>query len=161
MLPWEHVFALGRQTGLPEQIMGPLQTMYEQLVRHYRVGGMLSEGFMSTNGILQGCPISVVLLNLLMQVCCNMISTEGPGSKPRCYADDAQACGKEPAMIQRILDLTDVFCQLTGMRMHLEKCLTWATEADLRQQLAEVSIRGGQNSQRKHGPQSWCAIGFR
>ena len=67
-VPWEHVFAIGRAAGLPSHILTPLQSMYGNLQRHFRIGGMMNQGVKSTNGILQGCPLSVVLLNLLMQV---------------------------------------------------------------------------------------------
>ena len=103
---------------------------------------MMSQGFKSTNGILQGCPLSVVLLNLLMQVWCNLIQSEAPEATPRCYADDAQASTKQPRVVRRVLELTIEFCRLTGMRLNAKKIHLWATEKELREQLRGIMLDG-------------------
>ena len=138
-VPWQHVFEIGQAAGLPESILRPLKSMYMNLTRHFRIGGMVGRGFVSTNGILQGCPLSIILLNLLMQVWASAVENES-GCKARCYADDAQAAGREPAGIKKVVAVTKDFCSLTGMRMNVPKSHTWATEGDLRQQLSDVCV---------------------
>ena len=138
-VPWEHVFELGKHAGLPEEILRPLRGMYASLRRHFRLGGMVGESFSSTNGILQGCPLSIILLNLLMQVWATAVESETP-CRARCYADDAQASATLPAHIRMALAVTADFCRLTGMKMNLPKCHTWATEGDLRAELAQICV---------------------
>ena len=99
---------------------------------------MIGKGFASTNGILQGCPLSVVLLNLLMQVWATAIEQETP-CRARCYADDAQATGTLTEHIRQAIHVTLEFCRLTGMEMNTKKSKTWATETDLRGELAHPS----------------------
>ena len=42
--------------------------VYRQLKRAFRVAGNSGEFFHATNGILQGCPLSVVLLSMLVAI---------------------------------------------------------------------------------------------
>ena len=42
--------------------------MYGQLVRAFKVAGNLGSWWKATNGILQGCPLSVILINALLGV---------------------------------------------------------------------------------------------
>ena len=45
-----------------------LQAMYERMKRRPKIGRYVGREFRDTNGILQGCPLSVTLLNILMTV---------------------------------------------------------------------------------------------
>ena len=45
-----------------------LAAMYRQLRRAFRLASRLGEWWRATNGILQGCPLSVVLINLLTSI---------------------------------------------------------------------------------------------
>ena len=62
------VFALARAHGMHEDVLRPLQAMYKQLKRAFRFVGCLGSWFRATNGVLQGCPMSAVLINLLTTV---------------------------------------------------------------------------------------------
>ena len=42
--------------------------MYRQLRRAFRLAGALGAWWQATNGILQGCPLSIILINLLTTV---------------------------------------------------------------------------------------------
>ena len=43
--------------------------MYRQLRRAFSLAGSFGEWWRATNGILHGCPLSVVLINLLTSIC--------------------------------------------------------------------------------------------
>ena len=45
-----------------------LAAMYRQLRRAFRLAGSLGEWWRATNGILQGCTLNVVLVNLLTSI---------------------------------------------------------------------------------------------
>ena len=89
-VPKDIVFALAEHMGFPAQVLQALKSMYCNLTRHFRIGAFVGKGFKSTRGILQGCPLSVVLLNIIMEVWCRLVSGK-TGAKPKCYADDATA----------------------------------------------------------------------
>ena len=48
--------------------MAPIRCMYSHLRRRFKFCGGGGEVFQATNVILQGCPLSVVLLNFLVSV---------------------------------------------------------------------------------------------
>ena len=97
--------------------------MYGQLHRRFRVGKGVGSAFQSTNGIMQGCPLSVVLLNVLMQVWVSLLESECPEVKAKAYADDGSGTTSGPAAIQRALELTCEFCRLTGMKLGQNQCV--------------------------------------
>ena len=53
------------------------------------VGGGVGKEFRATNGVLQGCPLSMILLNLLVSVCSKAIDAE-TCADPMAYADDPE-----------------------------------------------------------------------
>ena len=68
-VPHSIMFQLAERVGLPSPIIAGLKAMYKALGRRFKFG-ILGYGpeWKSTNGVLQGCPISVWLLSLLMSV---------------------------------------------------------------------------------------------
>ena len=52
----------GMEKGVPRAFHG----MYSQLQRVFKIGGCLGAWWKATNGILQGCPLSVIVINALM-----------------------------------------------------------------------------------------------
>ena len=62
--------------GLTGRLLDPLGKMYARLRRRFKVASSVGEEFLATNGILQGCPLSVVLLNALVAVWAKAIEAE-------------------------------------------------------------------------------------
>eukprot|EP00973_Karenia_brevis_P069538 9668694-Karenia_brevis.AAC.1 len=63
--------------GISPKILSPLRAMYGNLRRYFRLGGgALGKEFEATNGILQGCAVSVVLLNALLGVWAHAVQAE-------------------------------------------------------------------------------------
>ena len=54
--------------GVSQRIHKPWAAMYAHLRRRFKLAGGVGEEFVATNGILQGCPVSVVMLNALVAV---------------------------------------------------------------------------------------------
>ena len=54
--------------GMDLRLIRPLRSLYAGLTRRFRFGVAVGREFSSTNGVIQGCPLSVALLNLLVNV---------------------------------------------------------------------------------------------
>ena len=108
--------------------MRPLRAIYADLERRFKVGGGLVTPFRPTNGILQGCPLSVILINLLQAVWTRAVLAETEAD-PTSYADDATLLGERPA-VQAGGTLTLRFCVLTGQVLNTKKCLAFDTSGD-------------------------------
>ena len=85
-----------------------------------------------TNGILQGCPLSVVLINALMSVLTHCL-TEVPEAFVRSFADDAYLLSRHSeASVGACLLRVEDFCRITGMRLNKEDlCLLIAEESQM------------------------------
>ena len=79
--------------GLHVRVLKPLQKMYSRLRRRFRVAGSVGKEFLATNGVLQGCPLSILLLNALVSVWAHAVQAEVPGASPQVYVDDADVLG--------------------------------------------------------------------
>ena len=80
--------------------------------------------FRATNGILQGCPLSVILLNLLVSVWAKAIDSETSAS-PAAYADDTTVAG--PLLeVEKAGAITTNYCELNGQELNVKKSLAFA-----------------------------------
>ena len=59
------VLRAAAELGLAPKVCRALGAMYRQLRRVFKLAGCLGQWWHATNGILQGCPLSVILVNVL------------------------------------------------------------------------------------------------
>ena len=64
LIPQAVVLALALELGMDRGVSRALGAMYKQLRRAFKVVGCLGAWWRATNGILQGCPLSVILVNV-------------------------------------------------------------------------------------------------
>ena len=67
-IPQAVFLRVARELGVDQGTLRALAAMYRQLRRAFRLAGSLGEWWRATNGILQGCPLSLVLTNLLTSI---------------------------------------------------------------------------------------------
>ena len=68
LIPQAAMLRIARELGMDDGVLRALAAMYRQLRRAFRLAGALGAWWQATNGILQGCPLSVILINLLTTV---------------------------------------------------------------------------------------------
>ena len=68
LIPQAVVLRIARELGMDDGVLRALAAMYRQLRRAFRLAGALGAWWQATNGILQGCPLSVILINILTTV---------------------------------------------------------------------------------------------
>ena len=68
LMPQVIVFEVCTRLGWDDEVLAALHALYCQLVRAFKLAGGLGGWWRATNGILQGCPLSVILINALMGV---------------------------------------------------------------------------------------------
>eukprot|EP00973_Karenia_brevis_P094598 12423279-Karenia_brevis.AAC.1 len=90
-LPRGILFKLAEELGLHCRVLHPLMSMYAGLRFRFKVAGSYGKQFETTNGILQGCPLSVILVNAVMMTWARAVQREVPGSLPKAFADDTGA----------------------------------------------------------------------
>ena len=65
-VPQGIAFQLAERQGLHPRVLQPLRGMYRELRRRFVVAGHVEKEFVASNGVIQGRPLSVLLLNFLM-----------------------------------------------------------------------------------------------
>ena len=63
LMPQGIVFEVCKLLSWDAEVLAALQAMYCQLVRAFKLAGGLGDWWRATNGILQGCPLSFILVN--------------------------------------------------------------------------------------------------
>ena len=96
--------------------------MYRQIHRRFKLGRFVGEAFRSTNGILQGCPISVVLLNALMM----MHIALGHNVSAESYVDDVTLLSLNSTSLQRAMDVVSDFMGLSDKKVNEKKTKCFA-----------------------------------
>ena len=122
-VPQEIMFRLVEQLGLPQNMMRPIRGMYKKLGRRFKLPAGLGQEWFATNGILQGCPLSVIFLNALVAVWMNGVERE-TGTQGLAYADDTNLLTKTLSQLRTGVTFTGHFADLTGQRIHVGKS-TW------------------------------------
>ena len=141
-IPFHIVLELARVRGMSPRLLVPLKSLYANLTRRFRFGRALGREFKSTNGIIQGCPLSVVLLNLLVDVWAKSLKCEVPAAMPCGYADDTGMTSLEAASVQSTMDLTGTFATLTGQCLNAKKSHYWSTGSADDCELLSVHLHG-------------------
>ena len=126
-LPQDILLRLASETGLHTNILRPLKSMYQRLRRRFRVAGSVGKEFQATNGILQGCPLSVILLNALISIWAKAVQAEAAGAEPSAYIDDTNVIAKRPNTLQKALDITGDFVRITNQKLQTGKSFSFAT----------------------------------
>ena len=87
--------------------------MYRELRRRFVMAGHVGKEFVASNGVIQGCPLSVLLLNLLMNTWARSVKTETTTAMPEIYADDAGVFSKNSCDVDIALKISGRFATVT------------------------------------------------
>eukprot|EP00973_Karenia_brevis_P076387 10611368-Karenia_brevis.AAC.1 len=83
------------------------------------MGVCIGQAFRSTNGVLQGCPLSVILLNAMVSVWANAVQHRVPGSQAEVFADNTQALTPSRRSVSLVAGVTDAFAISTGQSLSI------------------------------------------
>ena len=132
---WSILFPLLKPRGYPLTLLRLLETMYVSLWCRFRTGDHVGEPFVATNGILQGCPLSVMLITLLTSVWADTMRLEAPLCVLRGYTDDigVYTTANREFLCQGA-DVMSSLLVVSGLRPSVEpgriKCWFWSTADD-------------------------------
>ena len=118
-----------KKVGVPTQIIRGLQAMCAGLNRRFKFGPIgYGPTWKSTSGILQGCPKSVMMLNILMSVWGARIDAINGNMRnillavePQGYADDCCVTTTNPEDLKKAIEESKKFATKTGLLLAGEK----------------------------------------
>jgi hypothetical protein len=117
--------------GADSQVTRALNGFYKQHHKYFKLEGSFDTPFRPSNGIIQGCPLSMLLLTSMISAWCEFCMVQLPQSQPRSYADDLSICNfatTAPELVDRTQQShkhTSDFVQHTGMQLNAQKCFTF------------------------------------
>jgi hypothetical protein len=142
-IPWQLVTYLADTMQMSNRIKNPTQLMNQTVYRRFKNGHGLGKRWKSTNGLLQGCPLSVVILNMIVQVWARALSIEIPEAIGRAFADDTAASCEKTETLKQVIDLTTTFADTTHQQLHPAKTITWATgNSNFKKEVKDITVQG-------------------
>ena len=121
-VPIQITFEVCKKLGMHPKLLTALQGIYSQMQRRFRLGGYIGQVFKDTNGILQGCPLSVMLLNALMAVLSAVLE---PTVGAESFVDDLTILHSDRDVLQAAMDSIGEFMKATGQVVNLKKTKTF------------------------------------
>ena len=116
-----------RQRGADNHVLRAMEGFYGAHIKHFRLEGAYSKSFTPHNGIVQGCPLSMMVLVSLITNWLEYVQSHVPEATPRSYADDLSVCAQHATSgvvkqrLRQVHQHTDRFVQLSGMVWHRDK----------------------------------------
>ena len=154
--------------GLHGRILDALKASYADVRVRVKLGGKLGPEFSVGRGVKQGCPLSVTLFGLFIEVFAHYIDAHDTDCHMRLpdrwrvlrdqsaslrdseltnllFVDDASLVATGHERAQCLLGLLDAFCRATGMAANAAKCevLVFGGAARERKRLMEADYQLG------------------
>ena len=98
-------------------------------------------------GILQGCPLSVVLLNALNSIWARAVEAEAPNTRTAAFVDDTSIMSSKSGWVQSALQTTAAYCALTGQELNIKKSIGYTTAT---RQMRRFTVAGGKLAQAEY-----------
>lgn len=105
LIPPQFLFEALQARGMSQRIIGPLRHLYANIHRVFKLRGACGNFWTSSNGLVQGCPLSMIGLNAIVGVILELSEQTCPGLVARSYADDISAiavASSSQALIQSV-----------------------------------------------------------
>ncbi len=126
--------------GLPAGLTTFFLQMYSNLKRHLSYLNWTSPvATTTTNGVVQGCSLSLIAINLNMAVWSLMVSRI-PNVIACAFIDDAYLWVKiqHKQLLFKAIEITEQWDVLCGQALNIGKCKIWGTSNKARQDIAEL-----------------------
>ena len=139
-IPWDITFSLVEKMGIDMKITRPLKSMYRDLKRRFKLYGTVGEEFKANNGILQGCALSIILLNALLAVWEAAVRTE-TRCRTSLYADDTTMTSNNTAQLRKGLTVSHDFATKTDLTYGSSFSFSTAKTEKLELMLGDTQLR--------------------
>ena len=130
------VYAVARAAGMPARILTAYAAYHENLHIHNSISGGLGQAYARRNGIVQGCPCSMMLIALIMRGW--LMQMAEAGIQGRILADDILVWAKSTLHLQKFaegLKSTHTYFTDMGAKVAAKKSLIFSTDKPSRKWL--------------------------
>ena len=134
-IPRELLGKLLQQMSMPSCVLLPYMNLLRFATRRFKLGPWLDKSQPIYGGILQGCPLSMIAINAVVNIWLRLLSQITPSSCPRAYVDDVSitVTNREvQALRQQVQDLLTSslgFVQTIGGKLNVDKSFSFGSQA--------------------------------
>lgn len=129
-IPHDLLFELLHSLGLDDPSVNILRLLYSHNTSVYTVNSVCTEPMPCTKGVRQGCPLSMVLFSVFMELLIRPVikkldgytTSGGCTVKVLAYADDLCLISSDPMVLQSVLDDLGPQAQQIGLKFRASKC---------------------------------------
>ena len=119
-IPYTVIWDTLQYHGCDSKLICLLQHLYTRMNRCFRYAGCIGSFWYATNGLLQGDPLSVVILNCVLCPLLRQISSlSGP------FADDLTIVSSSWDTLDQAYQVLQLFCTSTDLVLNVSKCQLW------------------------------------
>ena len=117
--------------GAPPPIVNCVRSFYHHHSKYFKLDGHYMKPFKPANGLVQGCPLSMLIVSTLVGSWLEYTSEHIPSSVCRSYADDLSGVVQDRNSqtvkdgLQKICQSTKKFTQLAGLKININKTFTF------------------------------------
>ena len=130
-IPCQLAINILRMRGCDSKVCVALDSFYSQHQKIFNLDGHYDQPFIPANGIVQGCPLSMLILTSMVACWHEAIIPILPEVKPRSYADDLSAIVSKrnqsqiKAAVRQIHNHTHMFASAAGLKINASKTFTF------------------------------------
>ena len=110
--------------GCDTHFISLLHHLYTNMHRCFRYAGCIGSFWKATNGLLQGDPLSVVILNCVLSPLLRQLSLI-PDLTTYAFADDLAIVSSLRDTLNHAYQCLQLFCQCTDLVLNTSKCQLW------------------------------------
>ena len=124
-----------RQRGADSGVLRALTGFYDAHHKYFKIDGFYAKKFTAANGILQGCPLSMLLLVSMVMTWLEAVRDRVPTATPKSFANDLSVVDQSQSLQQvkhnlRLLhDTTCEFTQATGAQINNDKSFVFGSKS--------------------------------
>ena len=129
---WDFLFATLEKFGFGQGFISWIKCCYTDIVSCVMNNGYSSEWFQLSRGVRQGCPLSVYLFLLCVEIMACMVRENkditglvmnGNEHKVKQFADDCTCTLKCERSVHNLIKTINIFSNVSGLKLNLEKSL--------------------------------------
>ena len=124
-----------RARGCDNKICAALDGFYAQHVKHFRIQGHYDSPFYPSNGLVQGCPLSMLVLSSLTAAWLEHLQEHEPEVEAKSYADDLSLCATAArpralrAKVAAVHSHTHQFVTRSGLKLNCVKSFSFGHQS--------------------------------
>ena len=130
------------ESGCPPGIARQLHYLYTNLKRYIRVAGTYGAVVEQTNGVGQGCSMSIIVANLYVTTLFRFLKCKFPDIELGAFLDDRNFTARDIGQLVKVLEATAEFDATAGHKTNLTKSTIFGNSPVLRKELKSVSVNG-------------------